>query len=216
MRVEGRKLIFDAAKQLGATFKNAADVAVLDSAITARDSLLLVPDFAGPVPVAPAPAPTVQRHTLSEASLTKLHNVKPELRACVIEAIKISLVDFGVSQGERPYAEQVIAVKTGHSRTMKSKHLIQPDKLVWAVDLVAYVKGKVSWEFALYAAIAYAMDQAATKLGVAGHIRWGCAWDRVLSDFGGSDAAYLAEAKAYAARHAGSDLLDAPHFEWVA
>jgi hypothetical protein len=37
----------------------------------------------------------------------------------------------------------------------------------------------------------------------------------VLSDFGGSPQAYLAEARAYAARHAGSDLLDAPHFEWV-
>jgi hypothetical protein len=59
------------------------------------------------------------------------------------------------------------------------------------------------------------MDQAATQLGFAQHIRWGCAWDRVLSDFGGSPQAYLAEASAYAARHAGSDLLDAPHFEWV-
>lgn len=221
MRVEGRKFIFDAAKQRGAIFKSAADVAGLDDAITARDRLLglePMPTISLPeLSLSPAPAPPPQsKYSLSKTSLDRLHNVKAQLKSCVEDAIHLSLVDFGVSQGERSYADQLTAVKTGHSRTMKSKHLPQPDGSVWAVDLVAYIKGQVSWADPLYAAIAFAMDKAATKLGIANHIRWGCAWDRVLSDFGGSDAAYLAEAKAYAARHAGSDLHDAPHFEWVA
>jgi peptidoglycan L-alanyl-D-glutamate endopeptidase CwlK len=204
-----RKIIFDAVKQLrGGKAYTPADVKFLDVAIDLATSTL--------APLSPAPpAPIPPRYTLSQTSVDRLHNVKMQLRLCVLDAIKISLVDFGVSQGERSLADQKIAVATGHSRTMKSKHLLQLDGSVWAVDLVAYNKGVVSWEFPLYAAIAYAMDQAATAQGIANHIRWGCAWDRVLSDFGGSDAAYLAEAKAYAARHAGSDLLDAPHFEWV-
>lgn len=153
---------------------------------------------------------------LGSLSISKLNLVKPPLKLCVQRAIAYSDVDFRVNQGLRTITEQKKAVATGHSRTMHSKHLVQPDGFVWAVDLVALVNGVVSWEFTKYGAIAQAMDRAATELGIDHHVRWGCAWDRVLSDFGGSAKAYLAEAAAYAKRHAGSDLLDAPHFEWVA
>jgi peptidoglycan L-alanyl-D-glutamate endopeptidase CwlK len=205
-----RKLIFDAAKELGAEFHDAQDVAVMDKAIDAFiDST--------PTPIISKPAPAIaSTYQLSQSSLDKLAGVKPELVSCVKRAIGYTLVDFGVSQGARTLAEQIEAVKTGHSRTMHSKHLPQADGMVWAVDLVAYINGAVSWEFNAYGAIACAMDRAATELGIASHVRWGCAWDRVLSDFGGDAPAYLAEAKAYSVRHAGSDLLDAPHFEWVA
>lgn len=155
-------------------------------------------------------------YVLGTLSRSKLSLVKPPLKLCVQRAIMYSTVDFRVNQGLRTYAEQKTAVATGHSRTMKSKHLVQSDGFVWAVDLVVLINGAVSWDFNKYGAIAQAMDKAATELGIDHHVRWGCAWDRVLSDFGGDAAAYLAEAKAYAARHAGSDLLDAPHFEWVA
>src|SRR3546814_4384546 len=56
--------------------------------------------------------------------------------------------------------------------------------------------------------IAFAMDQAATELGLASKIRWGGAWDRVLSDFGGSIDSYREECEAYAKRHPGKDFLD--------
>lgn len=153
---------------------------------------------------------------LGTKSLSKLNLVKPPLKLCVQRAIVYSATDFAVNQGLRTLADQKLAVTSGHSRTMKSKHLVQPDGFVWAVDLVAVVKGKVSWDFNKYGAIAQAMDKAATELGIEHHVRWGCAWDRVLGDFGGDAAAYLEEAHAYAVRHIGSDLLDAPHFEWVA
>lgn len=166
---------------------------------------------------APRSAPsTPGRFALGTASRDKLSPVLPKLKQCVELAIGYSPVDFRVQQGLRTVEEQKKAVATGHSRTMKSKHLMQADGFVWAVDLAVLKNGVVDWTFELYAGIALAMDKAATELGIAGNVRWGCAWDRVLSDFGGSEAAYLAEAKAYAARHAGSDLLDAPHFEWVA
>jgi peptidoglycan L-alanyl-D-glutamate endopeptidase CwlK len=208
-----RKLIFDASKRLGAIYKTAADVKVMDDAIDAA--------YAEPVLVTPAPAPQpapqpMSQFTLSALSLDRLKGVRPELVACVKLAIRYSLIDFRVQQGQRTLAEQTAAVKAGNSRTMHSKHLVQPDGLVWAVDLVVLDSaGVVDWTFNKYAAIAFAMDKAATELGFASHIRWGCAWDRVLSDFGGQPQAYLDEASAYAKRHAGSDLLDAPHFEWV-
>lgn len=208
-----RKPVFDAAKVLGAKFTTNADVALMDKAI---DNML-----AGPQPVPrPAPAAPVaivagSRFVLGEASMKKLGPVKPQLRATIELAITFTLVDFKVLQSLRTVAEQVEAVRTGHSRTMKSKHLKQADGSVWAVDLGAWVNGKVDWNEKFYAAIAFAMDKAATQLGYADHIRWGASWDRVLSDFGGSAPAYLAEAEAYAKRHAGSDLIDMPHFEWV-
>jgi peptidoglycan L-alanyl-D-glutamate endopeptidase CwlK len=165
-------------------------------------------------PTAPVEA-VASQFRLGTKSMDELAPVHPKLRACVQLAITYSTVDFRVNQGLRSLADQKKAVASGNSRTMKSKHLKQPDGYVWAVDLVVLHNGLVSWEFKLYAEIALAMDKAATELGIADHIRWGCAWDRVLSDFNGNAPAYLAEAKAYAARHAGSDLLDGPHFEWV-
>jgi peptidoglycan L-alanyl-D-glutamate endopeptidase CwlK len=168
--------------------------------------------------VAPAPAPAkASGFALSKHSQDELLPVHPKLRQCVELAITLTDVDFRVNQGLRTVEEQKKAVASGNSRTMHSKHLRQSDGYVWAVDLVALDKnGDVTWDFNTYGHIAFAMDQAATKLGLAGHIRWGCAWDRALSDFGGSLPSYVAEANAYAKRHAGSDLLDAPHFEWVA
>lgn len=154
--------------------------------------------------------------SLGSLSRERLEPVRPELKHCVELAITYTKTDFRVNQGLRTIEEQRRAVATGHSRTMRSKHLRQADGYVWAVDLVALLNGQVSWDFKLYANIAFAMDKAATELGISSHIRWGCAWDRVLSDFGGEAPAYLAEAAAYAKRHVGSDLLDAPHFEWVA
>ena len=52
---------------------------------------------------------------------------------------------------------------------MKSKHI---DGL--AVDLVAYIGSRVSWELNLYDNIADAMKQAAIEEGV--QVRWGAAW----------------------------------------
>lgn len=156
-----------------------------------------------------------QQFSYGKTSLERLGHLRPELRSIFMEAIKVSLVDMTIVQTIRSPQEQLRNVANGASRTMKSKHLPQRDGFAWAGDVAAFVNGKISWEPGYYADIAFAMDQAATKLGFAMHVRWGAAWDRVLADFGGTREAYLAEAQAYAKRHAGSDLIDMPHFEWV-
>lgn len=139
----------------------------------------------------------------------ELIGVKAELVACTRRALELSTQDFMVFDGIRSIEEQRRHVANGASKTMKSKHL---DGL--AVDLVPYVD-KPTWDWKLIYPIAYAMDQAATELGIAGNIRWGGAWDRTLADFGGSLEMYKRECELYAIRHEGKDFLDGPHFEWV-
>lgn len=215
-----RKPIFDAVKILrgGRPFIQ-SEVTLLDAAIDAAMATPVVTPPAPPLPPAPRhPATTDAPNgfSLGGQSRDELKPVHPKLRQCVELAIKYTLIDFRVQQGLRTLKEQQAAMAAGTTRTMKSKHLIQPDHFAWAVDLVALKDGKISWDFGLYYYIAMAMDRAATELGIANHIRWGCAWDRVLSDFGGDKVAYLNEVAAYKKRHSGSDFLDGPHFEWVA
>lgn len=99
----------------------------------------------------------------------RLEGVKPELVKVVQRAITLSSIDFGVIQGLRTIEQQRELVAKGASQTMKSKHLTGD-----AVDLMAYIGGKPSWEMSVYDDIADAMKVAAEEEGVG--IRWGCAW----------------------------------------
>ena len=106
---------------------------------------------------------------LSQRSLDRLDGVEDSLVVVVKRAIQLTKVDFGVSEGLRSVARQAELVAKGASKTMKSKHI---DGL--AVDLVAYISGRVSWELNLYDDIADAMAAAAKEHGVT--VRWGGAW----------------------------------------
>jgi len=106
---------------------------------------------------------------LSQRSLDRLEGVEDTLVVVVKRAIELTKVDFGVSEGLRSVARQAELVAKGASKTMKSKHI---DGL--AVDLVAYISGRVSWELNLYDDIADAMAAAAKEHGVT--VRWGGAW----------------------------------------
>ena len=56
-------------------------------------------------------------------------------------------VDFGVICGTRTKQEQAELVKKGASKTMNSKHLPQESTgMSHAVDLMAYVGSRASWE----------------------------------------------------------------------
>ena len=112
-----------------------------------------------------------ERHELytQQKKFKKLNGVNESLERCVKKAIELTKVDFGVICGLRTLAEQQALVDKGASQTLKSKHL---DGL--AVDLMAYVGGRASWELNLYDDIADAMKEAA-KLENVG-IRWGATW----------------------------------------
>tara|TARA_R100000458_G_C8052536_1_gene99043 strand:+ start:40 stop:492 length:453 start_codon:yes stop_codon:yes gene_type:complete len=106
---------------------------------------------------------------LSQRSLGRLDGVKNEMHSVVVSAIGMSNVDFGVICGLRTQEEQEDLMARGATQTLKSKHLTGD-----AVDLMAYIGSRASWELNLYDDIADAMKQAAIKHDVA--IKWGAAW----------------------------------------
>ena len=146
---------------------------------------------------------------LSQRSLDRLEGVHPDLVYCVKDAIGMSKIDFGVICGMRTEAEQRELVDKGASQTMASKHLTGH-----AVDLMAYVGSRASWELNLYDDIADAMAQAARNNNVT--IRWGAAWsvdDIRLWNGTMEDAmnSYIALRR----REGRRVFLDGPHFELI-
>jgi len=106
---------------------------------------------------------------LSDRSLRNLQGVDEQLVATVNLAIVLTKIDFGVICGLRTMEEQRVLVDKGASKTMRSKHLDGN-----AVDLMAYIGSRASWELNLYDDIADAMKQAAVETGAV--LRWGAAW----------------------------------------
>lgn len=104
--------------------------------------------------------------SLSERSKINMQGVDSRLVRIVEQAIKETTIDFTVTEGLRTPERQQQLVNEGFSQTMKSKHLTGH-----AVDLVAIVDGKVSWEKKHYPEIARAMKKAADEQQV--KIRWG-------------------------------------------
>ena len=144
---------------------------------------------------------------LSTKSLKKLEGVDPKLVEVVKRAIEISKVDFGVTEGLRSVATQKKYVAAGKSQTMNSKHITGD-----AVDLVAYVGSKVSWELNLYDDIADAMKQAAKEKGVS--LRWGAAWNIPdITDWNGSMEDAMNHYIDTRRREGKRAFIDAPHFE---
>ena len=144
---------------------------------------------------------------LSDRSMGRLEGVEPELVGVVTRAIELTKIDFGVTCGLRSKEEQRTLVESGASQTMKSKHLEGR-----AVDVVAYLGSRITWEINVYDDIADAFKEAADELDVG--IRWGAAWN--IYDLRGWDKSmeeamnhYVDERRSQGRR----PFIDAPHFE---
>ena len=61
---------------------------------------------------------------LSKRSLSRLEGVNEQLVEVVKEAITLTKIDFGVTEGLRTLEKQKELVAKGASKTMKSKHLV--------------------------------------------------------------------------------------------
>ena len=145
--------------------------------------------------------------TLSQRSLGRLDGVNNKLHSVVTTAIGLTNVDFGVTCGLRTEKEQEDLVARGASKTMKSKHLTGD-----AVDVVAYIGSRISWELNLYDDIADAFKEASVREGVG--IRWGASWHIPdLRDWEGTAEeammAYIDLRRSQGRR----PFIDAPHFE---
>lgn len=144
---------------------------------------------------------------LSARSLKNLQGVNHDLVLVVHRAIKLTEIDFGVVEGLRSVTRQQELVARGASKTMRSKHLTGD-----AVDLVAYLGNRVSWELSLYDEIADAMRVAARNMGV--QLRWGGAWQvaNICEWNGTMEAAMTSYIDHCRMRHR-RPFLDGPHFQ---
>lgn len=152
--------------------------------------------------------------TFGPRSLANRKGILPKLLAVFDRAIQITTQDFMLYEGLRSVAQQRHNIATGVSQTMDSQHITQPDGFGHAGDLVPVFGGLPKWDWGGCYLVAMAVDAAATEQGVAHNIRWGGAWDKRLSDFGGDVKAYQQAVTDYQKRHPGPDFLDGPHFEW--
>lgn len=102
----------------------------------------------------------------SRANLVGVH---PDLVKVAKRAIKITEVDFTVTEGVRTKERQAALVAAGASTTMNSRHLTGH-----AIDVAALIGAEIRWDWPLYSKIAKAMKQAASELDIA--IKWGGDW----------------------------------------
>lgn len=109
----------------------------------------------------------------SQRSIDRMSGVHPDLVKVAHRALEMSPIDFGISQGVRTLEEQKRLYAQGRTApgpivtwTMNSLHLKQADGFGHAIDVLAYVKGKVSWDEKLYEEIAEPFKTAAAVLGI--------------------------------------------------
>ena len=110
-----------------------------------------------------------------KSSLGRLDDIDPDLRLVMMEAIKLTVIDFGITEGMRSLerAEQLKA--DGLSKVgSKSKHCLGK-----AVDIVAYDGSRVTWDLDFYEEIAQAVGEVSELLDIP--VRWGGSW--VTGDF---------------------------------
>tara|TARA_R100001086_G_C11756835_1_gene236963 strand:+ start:304 stop:771 length:468 start_codon:yes stop_codon:yes gene_type:complete len=151
---------------------------------------------------------------LSERSLSKLEGVHENLVSIVKEAITLTKVDFGVICGLRSEAEQKELFNKGASQTLHSKHLPQRSTgKSHAVDLMAYVGSRASWELNLYDDIADAMATASKNQKI--NILWGAAWTVNISNWEGTMNDAMNEYIDFRRSSNRKPFIDGPHFELV-
>lgn len=160
-----------------------------------------------------------------QSSLEKLKNLNDPLKNVVMRALELSTLDFSVVETLRAMARQLMLVKTGASKTLKSRHLADPKtKKANAVDLAAYLDTdgdgdkELSWHWGHAYQVAKAMRAAAIELGI--NVRWGGVWDKNLNDLSedleSEVAHYVLRQKKRQADAGKADqavFVDGPHFE---
>lgn len=147
---------------------------------------------------------------LSQRSLNNLVGVDKRLVQVVHLAIELTKVDFAVIEGVRTPQRQRELFDKGASQVREGGTHVQGR----AVDLMAYIDDRASWELNLYDDIADAMKAAAIEFDVP--LRWGAAWTvKDIRKWHGTMAsamnAYIDERRKQGQR----PFIDGPHFELV-
>ena len=115
---------------------------------------------------------------LDERSRRRLEGAHPDLRRVIELAAAQSEIEFVVIEVSRTSERQAELVRTGASKTMRSRHIprltAQFGIKAHACDLACKVAGQIRWDWPLYERLAQIVKQAAADAGVA--IEWGGDW----------------------------------------
>lgn len=135
-------------------------------------------------------------YKLSNKSLEKLDTCHEDLKTIIIESIKNSPYDFGVTHGHRSSELQNDLYKKGRNESgeiidkskvvtyvdgyiKKSKHNYLPSL---AVDIVVYVNSNITWEHEYYGIVAGHIMKIAEELfeqsKINNRITWGGSWNK--------------------------------------
>jgi peptidoglycan L-alanyl-D-glutamate endopeptidase CwlK len=82
----------------------------------------------------------MQKYKFSKSSLENLYNVDGRLQTVAKEVMKVSLVDFAITEGMRTRERQEQLYKDGKTKTMNSKHLEGK-----AIDICPVINGKLDY-----------------------------------------------------------------------
>jgi peptidoglycan L-alanyl-D-glutamate endopeptidase CwlK len=108
-------------------------------------------------------------YKFSQRSLDRMKGVHGDLVKVMLEAIKESPYDFGITEGVRTPQRQQELYAAGKSRTLNSRHLKG-----LAVDIAIFVDGKLTWEFKYYEEVAKHVLKVCAEMGIP--VVWGGAW----------------------------------------
>ena len=118
-----------------------------------------------------------QKFNFSERSLNRLQYAHPDLVKITKRAIQLSPFDFGITESIRSFERQQEMLAKGLSQTLKSKHLPDEQGYSRAIDIVAYINGKVTWDWEPYIEISKAFKEAAKEYNLS--IIWGGDWQTI-------------------------------------
>lgn len=121
----------------------------------------------------------------SRTSKRNLKTCHPDLQLIMKEALLLSEVDFGISEGHRSTERQQQLYREGKSMVdgihQRSRHQSDPSE---ACDVFAYVDGKANYEEENMRKIWKAVDFIARQLEVSGKVshvvEWGGNWRRFV------------------------------------
>lgn len=99
--------------------------------------------------------------TFSARSLKNLEGVHPDLVKVCHQAIKISELDFIITEGVRTLDRQRELFKKKLSQTMKSRHLTGH-----AIDFVPLFEGEVTWKTPAFLPVISAFKEAGRLLQI--------------------------------------------------
>ena len=127
----------------------------------------IIPKTRGLSPQEVPGVPEQEGFAFSERSLKAMQGIHPDLRKVADRALKLTEINFVITEGKRTLEMQKKYVKEGKSQTMKSRHLGGK-----AIDFVDYPD--FSYDVKKMTKIANAFKAAAKELNIP--IRWGGDW----------------------------------------